>query len=1527
MSRTRDLRQFKQSPQLAFPSSSSAPGSSEPEPEPADYSPQPRHPVRPSNSSHERPLRPQASRDGLGQTPPLRPQRNAARQPGIVVSNGLPNSFHGTQDRRPSASTSHSSHSHDRYGETADYIPRQGLPLRGENQAGPRDRLGNHNRLYQAVSGRRNEGSDSVSADPSRSDPNENSYLKEDYRARRDPYNSAPYDDQQSHLDNRRSRTSSDGSFDPDRNADLLSANELQGVRQNHGARNVLKVFAESASGSSTATSRSRRPAVADQGFHAKPSKLVDQSYPMTPGFREIEQVLQRIKTVWERTGIAGAPEDEEEQDSQQDSPVPFSPVGLALDLLESENPDKSQSAKRAKETINQKGGVVPSLSSFLKLKVELEKALQLTIQTNYRQFDASVNAYNLARANVDNSCKKVLELKSRLTECRTALGCRTGEGLGGAAGGKGTELKALRSRRDMLGEMLKLIDLIDQLKQVPERLESLISSKNFVSATVLLVRSLKLINKPELAEIGGLTDLRAYFVNQETVLFEILIEELHNHLYLKSYFCDSRWRVYRKGQTECTPATSHITTFPSDLSQSTKRKARTHMTSSLQQFLDDLMTKPPSNPLLDEPDLFLEMNSSSAPSDKPEDTSTSPVTHRVLSYSTLDSKKRKLQNANPELNSFSYIESLVESLAVLGKLSLGLDGVLQRAPLEIYNFVEATLHEVEERHANAAQVDESLSKTLGQGANVIDAFMSNRSSSLTTNILLQSAVNASSSKRTSVFKINVNELKEIESVSEILQDFFWTLFSKLDATLQSFRVLHEVSFRISERKGFKEDGMKSTNDLFSLLEVWKPIQSEVRALIHDYLTDLGDTGFGSGHDVSPRRNPIVSIAEVLKLNIGGSSTTVTNINASWKDPNKQLFKFKDTDLKLNNKDLKQHESNLDFALKVSVPGLVFDSTTINNNAGSGILLTTGLLNDETGSNRTGGSHGNGTHRLLVKPDAFHITLLLKPTLEFLVRAKEVLPNGVIVSMSLTQFHGFNNFLDEFVLHTFLPQLEEKVVTAFEQAINAPDAFQEDANKAVRSNASERGGLDLRRNTLWQLPVAKSMTTLITLIEGLCEMLQTMPFHQEKYGRLIVSIVVQYYQKCHERFKELVSRELTETTTTVDELNPYANLKLAADWAQRSELSRCLQDLEQSLVSLRKLFKKQFQLEEKFLETDKVSLIDLIQSPKKITALCNLYSSLDCFVTFTRTLSSSIQTVASPEGEGSGDDPPEPSSPLQLLSSNTDLQPKSGFRLPLTPGILRRFQMAQSSFRSLAQTILFTLHLELRLQAYHHLGKTSRSGQYFLSPSDSTEPDPCVIELNSLVSSSEAALTPALSESQRRFVILGFGYLLNRLLINTVLKLRIGNEYGFQKMYKNVLALQQNMKTLKSGEFDDERPEDGVGYHDRSMHADFERSRKFWEMASKGPDAVMASVRSGANYGFEHFRHLLCLLCMINPNTTTENVVPAEVTALDDDTWSQTKAANSPGFDKRKRTYNECLIELHALVLDDDEEEEEEDES
>jgi exocyst complex component 4 len=52
----------------------------------------------------------------------------------------------------------------------------------------------------------------------------------------------------------------------------------------------------------------------------------------------------------------------------------------------------------------------------------------------------------------------------------------------------------------------------------VPDHLESLIGEKRFLKAALLLVRSIKTVNKPEIAEVGAVTNLREYFVSQETV-------------------------------------------------------------------------------------------------------------------------------------------------------------------------------------------------------------------------------------------------------------------------------------------------------------------------------------------------------------------------------------------------------------------------------------------------------------------------------------------------------------------------------------------------------------------------------------------------------------------------------------------------------------------------------------------------------------------------------------------------------------------------------------------------------------------------------------------------------------------------------------------------------------------------------------------------------------------------------------------------------------------------------------------------
>ena len=155
-------------------------------------------------------------------------------------------------------------------------------------------------------------------------------------------------------------------------------------------------------------------------------------------------------------------------------------------------------------------------------------------------------------------------------------------------------------------------------------------------------------------------------------------------------------------------------------------------------------------------------------------------------------------------------------------------------------------------------------------------------------------------------------------------------------------------------------------------------------------------------------RNPISSINEVLRE------------GKHYRDKTKPVFRFADADLKLANKYLKAHEDELTRVLKDTVPGLVQGST---ENAVQATLSAVGQDDRLLGS----GHH----HRLLVHPDAFHVSVLFQPTLVFMDRVGEVLPEGK------EAVRASSTVLDEFVLKVYLPQLEDKVSELFHQAVTS----------------------------------------------------------------------------------------------------------------------------------------------------------------------------------------------------------------------------------------------------------------------------------------------------------------------------------------------------------------------------------------------------------------------------------------------------------------------------------------------------------
>ena len=147
--------------------------------------------------------------------------------------------------------------------------------------------------------------------------------------------------------------------------------------------------------------------------------------------------------------------------------------------------------------------------------------------------------------------------------------------------------------------------------------------------------------------------------------------------------------------------------------------------------------------------------------------------------------------NLNPEADSFAYMETLLESLAVLGKLGNALDNIAQRLPGEIFALVETTLDEVEERAEYSRRSLFALTSGLGksEGVYIFDTCH-------------PAFVDATAGTKTPLMKSSSLRLSALESLAkpadhDILKDLFWTLYSKLDAVAQGLRVVTEITTRI----------------------------------------------------------------------------------------------------------------------------------------------------------------------------------------------------------------------------------------------------------------------------------------------------------------------------------------------------------------------------------------------------------------------------------------------------------------------------------------------------------------------------------------------------------------------------------------------------------------------------------------------------------------------------------------------------------------------------------------------------------
>lgn len=196
---------------------------------------------------------------------------------------------------------------------------------------------------------------------------------------------------------------------------------------------------------------------------------------------------------------------------------------------------------------------------------------------------------------------------------------------------------------------MIQILDDIETLKAVPDKLEQQISQKFFLSAYSTLSDALKTSEKENLQSIATLQPIKTYLATQESSLFSILIKELNNHIYLKSPYCDSRWHTYKQGNREA-----------GDFEQMLEEKIKFDLSEKSSSFSETSLL-----------DAFL---------------------------ATAKTEFMELQNENAEENSFYYIRLVIETLGKLGRLPNAFDILALDLPVELHKIVDKTITEVGQR-------------------------------------------------------------------------------------------------------------------------------------------------------------------------------------------------------------------------------------------------------------------------------------------------------------------------------------------------------------------------------------------------------------------------------------------------------------------------------------------------------------------------------------------------------------------------------------------------------------------------------------------------------------------------------------------------------------------------------------------------------------------------------------------------------------------------------------------------------------
>ncbi|KAI7829231.1 Sec8 exocyst complex component-specific domain-containing protein [Kickxella alabastrina] len=271
-----------------------------------------------------------------------------------------------------------------------------------------------------------------------------------------------------------------------------------------------------------------------------------------------------------------------------------------------------------------------------------LNESLDGIVNEYYGGFNDSILTFSGLHDKIQGASGSVNHVKNNLQKVRRMILEERGS------------LDQLYTKSNQLGAIVSILDRFEEVKKFPEELSGYVREKKFLIAANKLVQNMQFVFDPELNPIEALLGLRHQLEKEKSELLKMIIDELHNHIYLKSPYCERKMGVEGEDDDDEVPDSSSS-------GGNVGMKAQAN---------------------------------------KPGDAS--GARPRVKG-----SRKNKRaataagagDDENPETDSFAYVEMLLESLAALDNTNEAMQEIKSSINLELSRLIDSVLGEVEERN------------------------------------------------------------------------------------------------------------------------------------------------------------------------------------------------------------------------------------------------------------------------------------------------------------------------------------------------------------------------------------------------------------------------------------------------------------------------------------------------------------------------------------------------------------------------------------------------------------------------------------------------------------------------------------------------------------------------------------------------------------------------------------------------------------------------------------------------------------